>query len=285
MTTREATRYVTEALTAAGVPDPHADAALLLSHVTGLPRLELSLAPSNILTREQEQRLSSLLFSRASREPLQYLLGEQCFFGLDFLVDSRALIPRPETEILCEIALHFLKARTTPAPQVLDLCTGSGAIAITLKHECPSSDVTATDLSPEALSLAQENAARLGASVQFLQGDLFAPIGNKRYDLIASNPPYIESETCKTLQPEVLREPPMALDGGVDGLTFYRAIARQAANHLLPGGLLCMEIGDTQGQAVCALLQAENTYTLPIIHQDLQGKDRVVCAHAASFPT
>lgn len=283
MTIREATRHSIQTLEAAGVPDPHADAALLLSHVVGLPRLELSLTPSMRLTPEQEQRLSSLLLSRASREPLQYLLKEQCFFGLDFTVDARGLIPRPETETLCEIALTFLKTRAKP--RVLDLCTGSGAIAVTLKRECPSSEVTATDLSPEALALAQENAARLGASVRFLQGDLFAPVAGERYDAIVSNPPYIESEICETLQPEVLREPRMALDGGKDGLDFYRAIARQAANHLLPGGLLSMEIGDTQGQAVCELLQAEKAYTAPVICKDLQGKDRVVCAHAASFPT
>lgn len=283
MTIREATRHSIQTLEAAGVPDPHADAALLLAHVVGLPRLDLSLAPSMSLTPEQEQRLSSLLFSRASREPLQYLLKEQCFFGLDFTVDARVLIPRPETETLCEVALAFLKTRRTP--RVLDLCTGSGAIAVTIKQECPSSEVTATDISLEALTLAQENAARLGASVRFLQGDLFAPVAGERYDAIVSNPPYIESEACEILQPEVLREPRMALDGGKDGLDFYRAIARQAAGHLLPGGLLSMEIGDTQGLAVCELLQAEKAYTTPVIHKDLQGKDRVVCAHAASFPT
>lgn len=283
MTIRQAARHSIQTLKAAGVPDPHSDAALLLSHVVGLPRLDLSLAYSMSLTPEQEQRLSSLLFSRTSREPLQYLLKEQCFFGLDFTVDDRVLIPRPETEALCEIALTFLKARTTS--RVLDLCTGSGAIAVTLKHECPSSEVTATDISPEALALAQENAVRLGASVHFLQGDLFAPVAGQRYDAIVSNPPYIESEACEILQPEVLREPRMALDGGKDGLDFYRIIVRQAANHLLPGGLLGMEIGDTQGRAVCELLQAEKAYTAPVIYKDLQGKDRVVCAHAASFPT
>lgn len=227
----------------------------------------------------------SLLLSRASRKPLQYLLGQQCFYGLDFDVDERVLIPRPETETLCEIALAFLRAHPAPAPRALDLCTGSGAIAITLKHLRPAAQVTATDISPDALAVAAHNAAQNQAEVTFLQGDLFAPLKGQCFECIVSNPPYIEKDICPTLQPEVLMEPVLALDGGADGLDFYRAIVNAAVDHLTPGGLLAMEIGEAQGQAVCGLILAQGGYHAPTIHQDLCGKDRVVCAYAGSLPT
>ncbi len=283
MTIHHALAGAVQALASAGVPDAPLDAALLLSHVCGIPRLSLPLCSAQELTLQQEQHFASLLLSRASREPLQYLLGEQGFYGLTLAVDDRALIPRPETETLCELALSFLSRLA--APRALDLCTGSGAIAMALKHECPAAQVTATDVSPDALALARENAERLGLPIRFLQGDLWSPVPKERFDLIVSNPPYIESEACKTLQAEVLREPLLALDGGADGLRFYRAIAAGAASRLQPGGLLCVEIGDTQASQVCELFAAQEGFAAPTVHADLSGKDRVVCVHRASFPT
>ena len=281
MTIQDAYGQAADVLQAAGVPDPRTDAGMLLEHITGVPRLKLMLFGGQTLSKEQEQRFSSLLLSRASRKPLQYVLGEQFFYGLPFWVDERVLIPRPETEILCEIAIAHIKAM--PAPAVLDVCTGSGAIAVTLARECEAACVTAVDISADALAVAQENARRNGAKVRFAQGDLFAPAMGERFDCIVSNPPYIESAVCPALQEEVLREPLLALDGGGDGLDFYRRIAKEAADYLRPGGLLCMEIGHGQAEAVVSLLREEGRYERMTVHKDLAGASRVVCAYA--FPT
>ena len=264
----------------AGIPDPKTDAALLLAHVTGLERLELSLRGAEELSTEQEQRLSSLLFSRASRRPLQYILGKQGFYGLSFQVDERVLVPRPETETLCEIAIAYLRG-LSGTPRVLDLCTGSGAIAVTLAHECPTIHVTAADVSRDALDVAESNAHKNNVHIRFLQGDFLAPVTGERFHCITCNPPYIESEVCLTLQEEVLQEPLLALDGGADGLDFYRRLAKEGAAHLEPGGLLCMEIGATQGDAVCALLEESRAYRDITVHPDLAGLPRVVCARSS----
>ena len=279
----DALLWVESTLREAAVPDPAIDARLLLSHVTGLSGIELRLRSAQEMTKRQEQRLSSLLFSRAGRRPLQYLLIEQWFYGLPFFVDERVLIPRPETETLCELAIAYLRRFSSPA--VLDVCTGSGAIAVTLAHECPGAQVTATDISAPALAVALKNAEQNGVSLRLLEGDLFFPVAEERFHCIVSNPPYIETSVCKTLQAEVQQEPLLALDGGADGLAYYRRIAKEAASHLHPEGLLCLEIGDTQGDAVSALLFAEKRYKKITIHADLSGSPRVVCAYAPSSPT
>lgn len=283
MTIRQAMFSARHALQEAGVPDPAQDAELLVSHVTGMPRLEARLNGNRPLTPQQEQRFSSLLLSRTRREPLQYLLGEQCFFGLDLAVDPRVLIPRQETETLCELGLSHLLA--LPRPSALDLCTGSGAIAVTLKHACPSASVTGTDLSEDALGVAGSNAERNRVSVRFLPGDLFLPVENERFDLILSNPPYIPSGECGALQPEVLYEPRMALDGGPDGLSFYRRIVAEAPAHLTASGMLAMETGDGQARTVAELLCQSGRYREIRIHRDLYGHERVTSALAAAGPT
>ena len=228
------------------------------------------------LTPQQEQRMASLLLSRTRRTPLQYLLGTQGFYGLEIRTDARALIPRQETETLCETGIAHLRALgPLPPPAALDLCTGTGAVALALKHECPFARVAASDLSAEALSLARENARRLGLSVDFFAGDLFDAVGERRFDLILSNPPYIPSDECARLQPEVLREPRMALDGGADGLDFYRRIARLTAR-----GMLAVEAGDGQTPAVAALFEAAGLCGVETV-SDLYGHARVVRAYAA----
>ena len=279
MTIHQALQYGAKAL--AAVPDPKIDAAALLCHATGLPRIELLLRGGDALPDAQEAAYRALLERRAQREPLQYMLGSQCFYGLEFCVDNRVLIPRSETETLCELALQHISP--TSAPKVLDVCTGSGAIAVVLKHERPKASLTAIDLSTDALEVAAANARRNNVEIRFLQGDLFAPIADERFDCVVSNPPYIRSDDCVSLQPEVLREPRMALDGGADGLQFYRRIIAEAP--LRPDGWLCMEIGDTQGAAIQGLLAADGRYDAIAIHQDLYGLDRVAIAHAAAFPT
>ena len=282
MTIRQAIAQAEEMLDKAGIPDPRIDAELILSHVTGYDRMRMLMAGANELTQEQEQRFSSLLLSRTKREPLQYLLGEQYFYGLRFEVDPRVLIPRQETEELCQWGISYLHSLKKADLCALDLCTGSGAIAVTVKHECPQAKVTASDLSADALSLAQKNAQINGADVRFLLGDLWEPVSGMTFDLILSNPPYIPTEDCDVLQAEVMREPRMALDGGADGLDFYRRIADEAMAHLNPGGLIAVELGIGEAEAVAALFENAGLTDVQI-RKDLYGVARMVGARRRSL--
>ena len=275
MTIREALLSAERRLTDAGVPDPQVDAEWMMEAVTGLGRMQQKLQSAKELTPEQEQRFSSLLLSRANREPVQYLLGEQYFYDLRFHVTPDVLIPRQETEELCEWGLSFLQKQ--PAPTALDLCTGSGAIAVTLAYRCPKAEVTASDLSGNALGVAQKNALANGVNVRFLQGDLWEPLEGMRFDLILSNPPYIPSLECESLQPEVMREPRMALDGGADGLDFYRRIAQGAQEHLNPGGMIAVELGIGEAEDVAEIFRRAGLADVEI-RKDLYGVERMVGA-------
>lgn len=260
----------------AAVPDPRLDAEYLLASVLALPRLELLLQKRRELTAEEEAAFGALLCRREKREPLQYILGNQPFMGFSFRTDPRALIPRNDTETLCQEALAAVRS----GGRVLDLCTGSGALGIALKKLNPSLTVTLTDVSPDALSLARENAHALGADVRMLPGDLFAPVKDEVFDLIVSNPPYIPETLRGRLQAEVEKEPALALFAGADGLDFYRRIAQEAPAHLSPGGKLLLEIGDGQGNAVAALL-SPGFQSIALI-RDLNGLPRVIRAERKS---
>ena len=273
MTCRELIRRASESFCAAGIPDPVNDAALLLSHLTGRPPLALRLDEETVLDPSVIDSFKSLAEQRLSRIPLQYLLGEAPFYGRIFRVDSRVLIPRPETELLCEWALELLKDHSSP--RILDLCCGSGCIGITLKAELPSASVTLSDISPDALDLAAENASLLGADVALCRSDLLEAFSGTSFDLIISNPPYIPSADCDTLQEEVLREPRLALDGGKDGLSVYRRIVREAFPRLSPGGFLLMELGIGEDEAVSALL-SDYGYESIQIREDLSGIRRMI---------
>ena len=273
MTCRELIRRASESFCAAGIPDPVNDAALLLSHLTGRPPLALRLDEETVLDPSVIDSFKSLAEKRLSRIPLQYLLGEAPFYGRMFRVDSRVLIPRPETELLCEWALELLKDHSSP--RILDLCCGSGCIGITLKAELPSASVTLSDISPDALDLAAENASLLGADVALCRSDLLEAFSGTSFDLIISNPPYIPSADCDTLQEEVLREPRLALDGGKDGLSVYRRIVREAFPRLSPGGFLLMELGIGEDEAVSALL-SDYGYESIQIREDLSGIRRMI---------
>ncbi|MBR4334678.1 MAG: peptide chain release factor N(5)-glutamine methyltransferase [Clostridia bacterium] len=254
------------------VPDPRLDAEWLLSEVLGVSRLEMLLNKQRELTEAEAAAYKALLVRREGREPLQYILGSQSFMGFSLKTDSRALIPRNDTEALCEEALKYVR----PGGRVLDLCTGSGALAAAIKKLRPGAEVWAADISEAALSLAKENAERLGAEVKFVRGDLFSPVTGEKFHVIVSNPPYIPESLRGRLQAEVEREPALALFAGDDGLDFYRRIVQEAPAHLLPGGRLCLEIGDGQGDAVKALLYEE--FADIQILNDLNGLPRVVSA-------
>ena len=252
------------------IPDPRLDAEYLLAEILGVSRLELLLNKRRELTETEKSAYEALISRREKREPLQYILGSQSFMGFSFRTDPRALIPRNDTEALCEEALRHIR----PSSSVLDLCTGTGALAIAIKKLRPGAEVTASDISADALALARENAGNLGAEVRFVQGDLLAPLAGEHFDVIVSNPPYIPEGLRSSLQEEVKREPALALFAGRDGLDFYRRIASEAPDHLAPGGFICLEIGDGQGDAVAALLR-DRFRDIRVLN-DLNGLPRVV---------
>ena len=263
-------------LAQAGVPDPAVDASLLLSHLTGKPALMLRLDTETQLSEETVAAYQALTAKRAQRIPLQWLTGVQSFCGHGFAVSPDVLIPRPETGMLVERVIALGKDRTDFA--LLDLCCGSGCIAVSCKLGLPGAEVIASDLSEQALAIAKLNAERLGANVGFLCGDLFGAVGAKRFDVIVSNPPYIPTEVCSELQAEVQREPLMALDGGTDGLDFYRRIAEEAGHHLKPDGVLLLEIGIGESEEVSRLLR-DNGFLDIRVTEDFAGIPRMMEGH------
>ena len=238
-----------------GVESPRLNAEHLLAHALGLKRMELYLQFDRPLTEAERAPLRDMVKRRGTREPLQHILGTAEFHGRSFLCDKRALIPRPETEQLVELALEIAKQLDTPA--ILDIGTGSGVIALTIALELPSAAIHATDASTNALALAAENAARhdLANRSTFHPADLLPP-GGTRFDLIIANLPYIPSDDIASLSPEVRHDPASALDGGADGLDLIRRLIDTAPARLAPGGALLLEIGAGQADAVNALLTA-----------------------------
>ena len=260
-----------EALQAAGIPEWDLDAWYLLEYAAHCTKNEYFLRPEKEVLPQEKQLYRTLIRKRSAHIPLQYLTGSQEFMGLSFSVDENVLIPRQDTEILVEEALRALGS----GMRVLDVCTGSGCILLSLLKLCAGLEGTGTDLSEKALQVAGENARRLGVEASFVQGDLFEP-GSGKYDCIVSNPPYIASREGAALMEEVRdHEPRMALDGGEDGLYFYRKIAAQSPKYLNDRGRIFLEIGFDQGEAVAGLL-APGFDEVRIV-QDLAGLDRVVC--------
>jgi release factor glutamine methyltransferase len=268
-TFREALRAGAARLSAAGVTEALNDAALLLSFVTGEAPLSLRADSGRELAAEDAAAYESLLMRRAAREPLQYITGEAPFMGLMLKAVPEVLIPRFDTETLCEQALMRLNG----SERVLDLCTGSGALAVAIADRFSSVKVYAGDISPNAVALARENASCCGVDVTVRQGDLFMPFAGEHFDMIVSNPPYIPSGDLPGLMAEVHAEPVLALDGGRDGLNFYRRIIKEAPRYLTASGWLLLEFGDRQAQAVTALL-AESFEGITV-HSDLNGMERV----------
>ena len=258
-----------------GLDTPRLDAELLIGDALKLTRVRLYMDLDRPLDERELTDIRERVRRRGRHEPVAYITGKRGFWKLDLAVDARVLIPRPDTERLVELALEALTGRE--APRVVDVGTGSGAIALSIASERPDATVLAIDLSPDALAAAEANAAAAGlTNVTFARGDVLAPAADFRPDVVLSNPPYITSAECEALMPDVrLFEPRLALDGGLDGLRVVRALVTQAAALLPAGGALLFEIGHDQGPAAAALVEASAAFTGVTVHKDYGGKDRV----------
>jgi release factor glutamine methyltransferase len=272
--------WTTEFLASKGVEAARLEAQLLLAHVLNCQKIDLLVRYDEQPAEADRARFRELIKRRVEGWPVAYLIGVKEFYGLPFEVSPAVLIPRPETETLVLEALRLLKPLT--APTMLDLGTGSGCVAVAIAHQKQDARVTTVDVSPDAIEVARRNAARHGVAdrVTVLQGDLFAPVpAGATFNLVVSNPPYVTPAEWQALAPDVRdHEPRLALDGGPDGLAFYRRIAAGVGPFLKPGGWLLVEIGATQEAAVRGLFadrpELEVGKTLPVHH----GLPRVVCA-------
>jgi release factor glutamine methyltransferase len=280
-------RAAPEAPPGAGTASPGLDAALLLGHILKTDRAGLVLKNAETLSACAEERFAQALEKRRSGLCVAYIVGRKEFRGLDFTVGPEVLVPRPDTETLVEAALACIDRRPSPALRLLDLCTGSGVLAISLKHERPGLEVYASDISAAALGIARLNAAGLlpGTAespgeppVSFFESDLFNSLGELRprgFDLIIANPPYVPGALIDTLAPEVRREPRLALDGGADGLDIIRRLIPEARGFLRPGGVLLLEADPGQMAPVGGILASQGYIDIQT-YRDLSDRPRVI---------
>ena len=272
MTYRQLYEYGVEKLEEAGIEEAKLDARLLLEYICHTDRNTLLVHGDSERNAMEEQFYYMCIEKRAARIPLQHITGEQEFMGLTFRVNEHTLIPRQDTEILVEEGMRHM----FDGMRILDMCTGSGCILLSLLKYSNECEGTGVDISKEALKVAEENAERLGLKAEFIQGDLFENLPDMKYDMIISNPPYIETAVIETLMPEVREhEPIQALDGMEDGLFFYQRIVEKAGGFLTKGGWLLFEIGYNQGEAVRELMKEKGFQNIEIV-KDYAGLDRVV---------
>ena len=274
MTAEEWKRYAAAQLVLSGDEDAETDTRLFLCAVLGCEPDQLRFRYKDELAEENLEQLSDMLSRRLTGEPEQYIEGCAWFMGLKFKCDFRALIPRQDTETLCEFALEWLKKRA--CANVLDMCTGSGILAVAIKHYCPNASVTASDISVKALELAQENAKNLKTDVRFVHSDGFQELQDESFDLIVCNPPYLSRSDMEEIPETVRHEPETALYGGLDGLEFYRKIAPLLASHLLPHGCAAFEVGEGQAESVSLLFKCALPNAAVEKKQDLNHIERIV---------
>jgi release factor glutamine methyltransferase len=284
VTVLEAIQKSTEFLAKKGVESPRLQTELLLAHLLKLPRMKLYLNFERALSPAETDALREFIKRRGQREPLQHLTGSTSFCGFEIAVNRHVLIPRPETEILAELGWTFLSTLNPQPATALDFGTGSGCLAIALAAKCPAAKIVATDISTDALALARENAATNKAAdrIEFLPGDRFAALpAGAQFDLIISNPPYIPSAEIATLQPEVRDfDPRGALDGGADGLDFYRKLAMESKPLLKPDGKIMLEFGDGQADAVRNIFEAEK-WIVEAVKEDYSHRQRILIAKSS----
>ncbi|MDR0302420.1 MAG: peptide chain release factor N(5)-glutamine methyltransferase [Treponema sp.] len=279
MNVREALASTAACLKSAGIESSSLDASLLLAHILNTTRTSLFAMGTDALADNALTAFRALVDRRLNGECAAYILGKKEFRGLEFLVNHSVLVPRPETETLVETAISVLnmeQAAVSPI-RILDLCTGSGAVAVSLKSERPQLDVWASDISPQAIETAKTNTARLlpGASIHFYQGDLYNALPAMQFSVIVSNPPYIPTDVIKTLAPEVQNEPHLALDGGHTGLEIIERIIEGAPKYLRSGGTLLMEADPRQMKNITILLEKRGFSDIQL-YNDLSGQERAI---------
>jgi len=281
VTIAETIRIAAVKLSATGIENSRLDAEVLLAHLLGKDRVWLIAHNNDSLDNDHAGIFEGFIARRARREPLQQIIGKQEFWGLDFIVTPDVLIPRPETEFVVESAIKA--ANTLAAPLIVDLCTGSGCIAIGLAKELPSSRIIATDRSDKALFVARENARNCGVAsrIRFLEGDLFGPLEELdiqgTVDIIVANPPYIPARELASLQPEVRDyEPEIALIAGPQGTEIHQRIIGEAPRYLKQHGLLIMEMGIGQTETLVHMFKNADAYAVPEVLKDLAGIERVI---------
>jgi release factor glutamine methyltransferase len=281
VTVLEAIQKSAEFLGRKNVESPRLQTELLLAHLLKMPRMKLYLNFDRVLTASETDALRELVKRRGQREPLQHITGSTSFCGYEIGVNLHALVPRPETEMLAELGWEFLVTRHSSLVTALDFGTGTGCIAIALAAKCPKAKIIALDISTNALALAKQNAAqnKIAGRIELLQGDGFAALPTKTlFDLIISNPPYIPSAEIETLQPEVRDfDPRGALDGGADGLDFYRRLAAQAKPFLKPDGKIMLEFGDGQADAIRTIFENEK-WVIEAVKEDYSQRARILIA-------
>lgn len=274
MTIFEAYNDCKRQLAAVGIEDYVFESKQIIKHITGYTNAQILTKYTQQLTDFQQNNLTAIIKQRLIRYPLQYIIGKWNFFGRDFFVGPGVLIPRSDTETLIDVCLEAIKNKEKP--KVLDLCAGTGCIGITIKGEHPSSEVTLLEKFDEALLYTTKNAAHNNSDVKIIQGDVLKTEGAQgSYDLIVSNPPYINAEDMKKLQPEVAFEPATALDGGNDGLLFYRHITKEYKNYLAKDGVLAFEVGINQAEDVAEIM-SKNGFADVQSRKDYNEIDRVV---------
>jgi len=256
------------------VDSPKLKARLLLQYILKKPRQYLIVYDNEEVGKKEQWEYFVNIEKLTNGVPLQHITHHQEFMRMDFYVDENVLIPRPDTEILVEEVIKI--ASKMEQPKILDLCTGSGAIAISIAKNVPNAEVYAIDISQKAIEVAKKNSKDLGANVKFIKSNLFSKMDKMKFDIIVSNPPYIKKEVIKNLSKEVRNEPELALDGGIDGLDFYRKITKQAIEFLKLGSYLCFEIGYDQKDEVIDIIKKQEHYSKTYSKKDLGGNDRVI---------
>jgi len=297
VTVLEAIQKSTDFLARKQVESPRLQTELLLAHLLKMPRMKLYLNFDRELSSVETEALREAVRRRGQREPLQHITGSTSFCGHEIMVGRDVLIPRPETELLAELGWTFLQQRAGSAGpnsfSALDLCTGSGCIAIAIAAKCPAAQLVAADVSPAALAIARVNADRnhLSGRIEFREGDGFQALADlperppaRRFDLIVSNPPYIPSAEIATLDPEVRDfDPGLALDGGTDGLDFYRRLAAGASAHLKPEGRMMLEFGEGQVEAIKKIMEKQN-WIVEAVKEDYSQRARILIAKTSPPP-